>query len=47
MRNIQLNDMNYSVAKKRIASELMIFPENSFLPTNEELEREKICINLR
>ena len=44
---IKRYDLNYSVAKKRIASELMIFPENSFLPTNEELEREKICINLR
>ena len=44
---IKRYDLKYSVAKKRIASELMIFPENSFLPTNEELEREKICINLR
>lgn len=44
---IKRYDLNYSVAKKGIASELMIFPENGFFPTDEELKKEKICINLR
>lgn len=44
---IKRYDLNYSVAKKRIASELMIFPENGFFPTDEEFKKEKICINLR
>lgn len=40
-------DLNYSVAEKRVASELMIFPNNSIYPTNEELIEKDICINLR
>lgn len=40
-------DLNYSVAKKRVASELIIFPNNSYCPTNDELEKDDICINLR
>lgn len=45
--NLRLYDLNYSVANKRVASELMIFPNNIVFPSNEELKREKICINLR
>lgn len=30
-------DLNYSAAKKRIASELMIFPNEEVCPTNQEL----------
>lgn len=45
--NVKQYDLNYSVAKKRVASELIIFPYNSYCPTNAELEEEDICINLR
>lgn len=45
--DIRQYDLNYSVAKKRIASELMIFPNDSFCPTNEEMDERNICINLR
>ena len=45
--NVKQYDLNYSVAQKRIASELIIFPNNSYCPSNEELKRNKICINIR
>lgn len=45
--NVKQYDLKYSVAKKRVASELIIFPDNSYCPTNVELEKENICINLR
>lgn len=45
--NVKQYDLNYSVAQKRVASELIIFPSNAYCPTNAELEKEDICINLR
>ncbi|NBK94430.1 DNA adenine methylase [bacterium 1XD21-13] len=45
--NVKQYDLNYSVAKKRIASELIVFSTNGYCPTNDELEKEDICINLR
>lgn len=45
--NVKQYDLNYSVAQKRVASELIIFPNNGYCPTNDELEKEDICINLR
>jgi DNA adenine methylase len=45
--NMKQYDLNYSVAQKRVASELIIFPYNIYCPTNDELEKENICINLR
>ena len=40
-------DLNYSVAVKRKASEIIIFKECDMIPSEEELLNEKICINLR
>lgn len=40
-------DLNYSVAKKRVASELIIFPSREVCPSNDDLIEKKICINLR
>lgn len=40
-------DLNYSVAVKRKASEIIIFKECDMIPSEEELLDEKICINLR
>lgn len=40
-------DLNYSVAKKRIASELMIFPHYMNCPNNEMLKQNNIHINFR
>ena len=40
-------DLNYSVANKRVASELMIFPPNNKCPRNEDLLKNNVCINLR
>lgn len=40
-------DLNYSVAEKRKASEIIIFKEFDMIPTEEELQENKICINLR
>ena len=45
--NVKQYDLNYSAAKKRVASELIIFPTNGYCPTNTELEKKDICINLR
>ena len=45
--NVKQYDLNYSAAKKRVASELIIFPTNGYCPTNTELEKEDIYINLR
>lgn len=40
-------DLNYSVAQKRVASELIIFPSREVCPSNEELIDKKVCINIR
>lgn len=40
-------DLNYSVAVKRKASEIIIFKECEMIPSEDELLDEKICINLR
>lgn len=44
---IKQYDLNYSVAKKRVASELIIFPTRDVCPTNDDLLENDICINLR
>lgn len=40
-------DLNYSVAVKRKASEIIIFKECDMIPSEEDLIDRKICINLR
>lgn len=40
-------DLNYSVADKRIASEIIIFPNSNIWPTQKEMDDKKISINLR
>ena len=40
-------DLNYSVADKRVASEIIIFPNSDIWPTQKEMEEKKISINLR
>lgn len=40
-------DLNYSVAVKRKASEIIIFKESDMIPSEEDLIDKKICINLR
>lgn len=40
-------DLNYSVANKKKASEIMIFKNRQTIPTQEEMNQKKICINLR
>jgi len=40
-------DLKYSVADKRTASELIIFPKNEICPTDRELEQYSIDINFR
>lgn len=40
-------DLNYSVAKKRRASEIIIFSNKDMIPDEKSLEDNKICINLR
>lgn len=44
---IRQYDLNYSVADKRIASELIIFPKKQMWPTEAEMNNKKIAINLR
>lgn len=44
---IKKYDLSYSAASKRVASELMIFPDSTTCPTIEELQQNKICINFR
>lgn len=39
-------DLNYSVAVKRRASEIIIFKESNMIPQQKELHDKKICINL-
>lgn len=45
--NVKKYDLNYSVSKKRVASELIILPKGVYCPTNDELKETKININLR
>lgn len=40
-------DLNYSVANKKKASEIIIFKNRQTIPTQEEMNQKKICINLR
>lgn len=40
-------DLNYSVAKKRTASEIMFFQDIEMCPSNEQIDELKISINLR
>lgn len=45
--NMYLYDLNYSVSSKCKASEIMIFRERIVVPHNEELNKQKININIR
>lgn len=45
--NLRLYDLNYSVSTKRKASELMIFKDGIFIPSDEELNSKKINIHIR
>lgn len=45
--NIKRFDLNYSVSKKRVASEIIIFPERLVWPTKDEMEEKGVKINLR
>ena len=40
-------DLNYSVAQKRKASEIIIFSNGDMIPDERYLEDHKVCINLR
>lgn len=40
-------DLNYSVAQKRKASEVIIFSNGDVIPDERYLEEHKVCINLR
>lgn len=40
-------DLNYSVAQKRKASEIIIFSNEDMIPDERCLEEHKVCINLR
>ncbi len=40
-------DLNYSVAKKRRASEIIIFKNKKMIPTEKEMKQKEIFINLR
>ena len=42
-----LYDLNYSVSTKCKASELMVFKEGIEVPNDEELQKQKIRINIR
>lgn len=45
--NIRRFELNYSVANKRKASEIMIFKNQHMIPTIDDLEKYKVCVNLR
>lgn len=45
--DIKQYDLNYSVAKKRVASEIIIFPNGGMWPTEDEMRQREIAINLR
>lgn len=45
--SMRLYDLNYSVSSKCKASELMIFKEGIKAPYNEELQKQRIKINIR
>lgn len=40
-------DLNYSAAKKRKASEIIIFSNMNMIPNKESLKEKRMCINLR
>lgn len=40
-------DLNYSAAVKRKASEIIIFRRQNMIPTDSELQHNRICMNLR
>lgn len=45
--NIRRFELNYSVANKRKASEIMIFKNQHMIPTIDDLEKYKVYVNLR
>lgn len=45
--DIKKFDLTYSAANKGTASELMIFSDSTFCPSNEQMKSNKITINLR
>lgn len=45
--NIRRFELNYSVADKRKASEIMIFKNQHMIPTIDDLEKYKVYVNLR
>lgn len=45
--DIRRFELNYSVANKRKASEIMIFKNQHMIPTIDDLEKYKVCVNLR
>lgn len=40
-------DLNYSVSAKRVASEIIIFKNKDMVPSDKQINTNKICINLR
>lgn len=40
-------DLNYSAAVKRKASEIIIFRRQNMIPTDSQLQQNRICMNLR
>ena len=40
-------DLNYSAAVKRKASEIIIFRRQDMIPTDDQMQRSGICVNLR
>jgi DNA adenine methylase len=45
--DIKKFDLTYSAANKGTASELMIFSDSKFCPSDKQMEHDKITINLR
>lgn len=45
--NLKRYDLNYSVSEKRRASEIVIFKTAQMIPSKEELDGMRICVNLR
>lgn len=45
--NLRRYDLNYSVSKKRKASEIIIFSDDKMIPENKELLNSGIAVNLR
>lgn len=45
--NLRRFDLNYSAAKKRTASEIIVFSNKNMIPNNKIMDVKNICINLR